>query len=142
MNSAQDFRRQCEAQAVDHEDKLAQNLANRLQTGFILIDLTKAFEKASHLNLLYKIQKYHLHFQRHMANMPLSSLLIQFFTPLYLQINLDCATVRPSKVTMYLEPEMLFFILEDRSILCLSELLVITLCFFLLSRWFQYSLIE
>ena len=49
-------RRSCETQLIQLEEDLAQNSTSGIQTDLILLDFSKAFNKVSHLKLLYKLQ--------------------------------------------------------------------------------------
>ena len=49
-------RRSCETQLLQLIEDLAQNMTEGKQTDLILLDFSKAFNKVSHLKLLYKLQ--------------------------------------------------------------------------------------
>ena len=49
-------RRSCETQLIQLVEDLARNMTSGKQTGLILLDLSKAFDKVNHLKLLYKLQ--------------------------------------------------------------------------------------
>ena len=51
-------RRSCETQLIQLVDELARNLVNGHQTDLILLDFSKAFDKVSHLKLLFKLQQH------------------------------------------------------------------------------------
>ena len=50
--------RSCESQLIITVEDIANNLDDGLQTGLILLDFSKAFDKVSHLRLLHKLQHY------------------------------------------------------------------------------------
>ena len=58
MTPKYDFceRRSCETQLIQLVEDLARNLTSGIQTDLILLDFSKAFDKASHLNFLYKFR--------------------------------------------------------------------------------------
>ena len=49
-------RRSCETQLLQLIEDLARNMTESKQTDLILLDFSKAFDKVSHLKLLYKMQ--------------------------------------------------------------------------------------
>ena len=49
-------RRSCETQLIQLVEDLARNLISGAQTDLILLDFSKAFDKVSHLKLLYKLK--------------------------------------------------------------------------------------
>lgn len=51
-------RRSCETQLLQLIDELAKNLITGRQTDLILLDFSKAFDKVSHLKLLFKLQEH------------------------------------------------------------------------------------
>ena len=49
-------RRSCETQLIQLVEDLSRNMISGKQTDLILLDFSKAFDKANHLKLLYKLQ--------------------------------------------------------------------------------------
>jgi len=58
-------KRSCETQLIGMVHDLATNLDKRNRTDLIILDFSKAFDKASHQRLLYKLQYYGIHGNLH-----------------------------------------------------------------------------